>query len=966
MSLTLSKSVASVYQTLYLGLCITILCFTAINTAQASFAANKLLPKDPLVKVGELKNGLRYYIRPNSQPQNKVELRLVVKAGSLQEDEDQLGLAHFVEHMAFNGTRRFPKNTLISYLESMGIQFGSDLNAYTTFDKTVYILPIPSKDKDNLVKGFQVLEDWAHGVLMQDEEIENERAIILEEKRLHKGKDDRIEEKMRPFLYGDSLYGKRAPIGEERIIKNFKPEALKRFYRDWYRPNLMAVIVVGDIQTKEAEKLIHQHFAHLTNPEQPRPLQEIKLANNSSTNAHIISDEEEASKYVRIHSNIRTYNPYTHIKHDKSNLIHEIAEQLIHQRLTELGQKKKSTLLNASIESVALSSRHYLDNANIQIDRLNPKQGMQELLTEFNLIKTWGFSQSEITRAKREILNNYAQNAKEDKKIDSTHWIDNYIEHFMTNLAYLNLRQTNELAQHFIPKISKDEVNLAARNYLTQHFSQPTIIYSVSTQEEKKAPKSDELITYFEQAMAAPIIQKKNEEKSNAPSSLLTTPPKPGRILHEHYDPRLAVHTLQLSNGIEVKLKPTKFTNDSLSIRMERWGGLAITNPEDARTMLFAPHFISEMGYGSHTPSDLKELKSGHQLQFSQSLSYYQNSFDLTTNFKDLEFALQYMYLTLTSPRSDIGLFSKNQKQWVEFIKQNELNPETKFNKEIAQLRFQNHPLAMPLPSENDIKKFNMYAMVKLYQEQFSDFNQTKISIVGSFDPTKIKPLLERYFASLPSVYPHKSNQRNELKDLGLNSIQGVVRHTVYAGSEDKAQVRIYFNGVENGNREEETTFYALIDILNIHITEELREKKKLIYTGVAYGDITRVPSSRFDVSLTLPCAPENVDAVSHAVFEEINKLKEQGPSLSDLQKIQKNWLLEIESKRKTNAYWLDKLQETQMYKYDPYLIFGSEKRIKNLTIDSIQEAAKRYFSETNYVHAVLLPEKKQTEEQKR
>jgi zinc protease len=188
----------------------------------------------------------------------------------------------------------------------------------------------------------------------------------------------------------------------------------------------------------------------------------------------------------------------------------------------------------------------------------------------------------------------------------------------------------------------------------------------------------------------------------------------------------------------------------------------------------------------------------------------------------------------------------------------------------------------------------------------------------------------------------------------------------VSAGSEDKAQVRIYFNGVENGNREEETAFYALIDILNIHITEELREKKKLIYAGLAYGDITRVPSSRFDVSLTLPCAPENVDAVSHAVFEEINKLKEQGPSLSDLQKIQKNWLLEIESKRKTNAYWLDKLQETQMYQYDPYLIFGSEKRIKNLTIDSIQEAAKRYFSETNYVHAILLPEKKQTEEQKR
>jgi zinc protease len=469
--------------------------------------------------------------------------------------------------------------------------------------------------------------------------------------------------------------------------------------------------------------------------------------------------------------------------------------------------------------------------------------------------------------------------------------------------------------------------------------------------------------------MAAPIIQKKNEEKSNTPSSLLTTPPKPGRILHEQFDPRLGVYTLTLSNGIEIKLKPTKFTNNTLSMRMNRWVGLTQLTQENIHSihsLILSPYFISDMGYGTHTPSALNKLTSGRQFNLNHSISKYDNSISLNTNSNDLEFALQYLYLKLTSPKEDEDLFNKTKKQWAESLKQDAKKPESIFDKEIFKIRFQNHPLAYTLPSETDINALNMQLMLSLYRQYFSDFNQTKISIVGRFDPTKIKPLLERYLGSLPSAYPKPSLTRKDLKDLGINHIQGIVRHEVNAGSEDKAQVRIYFRGVENGRREDETVFYALIDTLNIHITEQLREQKKLIYTGGANGDITRVPSSRFDVSLTLPCAPENVDAVTQAIFEEINKLKEQGPSLSDLKKIQKNWLLAIETNKKTNGYWLNKLQETQMYQYDPYLVFGSEKRIKNLTVASIQEAAKRYFSETNYVHAVLLPEKKQTEEQKR
>jgi zinc protease len=389
------------------------------------------LPVDPQVKIGKLDNGLTYYIRENKRPEKKVELRLVVNVGSIVEDDDQQGLAHMTEHMAFNGTTHFKKNEIVSFLQNIGVGFGNDLNAYTSFDETVYILPIPTDKPGNLEKGFQVLEDWAHNVTYLDEDIDGERAIILEESRLGKGANDRMFRKILPHLFEGSKYASRLPIGQDSIIKTFKHDAIRRFYHDWYRPDLMAVIVVGDIDPAKAEAMVKEHFSRLSNPANERPREYAAGPDYASSSAVIATDKEATSYLVAINYPSFKQKPATTVGDYRKYLIEQIYTTLLNQRLQELVQKENPPFVFAGVDFDSYARGYGSFNAAASSGTGDIKKALDALVGEIERVKRYGFTAAELERTKKSMLANYERNWNNRDKTESENFVNEYLGNFL-------------------------------------------------------------------------------------------------------------------------------------------------------------------------------------------------------------------------------------------------------------------------------------------------------------------------------------------------------------------------------------------------------------------------------------------------------------------------------------------------------------------------------------------------------
>ncbi len=421
------------------------------------------LPVDPKVKIGKLENGLTYYIRQNKKPEQKVELRLVVNAGAINEDDDQRGLAHMAEHMAFNGTVNFKKNEIISYLQDIGVGFGNDLNAYTSFDETVYMLPIPVDKPGNLEKGFRVLEDWAHNVTYVDADIEAERSIILEESRLGKGANDRMFKKIYPKLFAGSKYGDRLPIGLDSIIKNFKHDVIRRYYKDWYRPNLMAVVIVGDIEPAKAEEMIKKHFSSLKNPEKERPREYADVPPYKSAEATVVTDKEATSYNIGIFYPAYKSNPSVSIADYREDLIEQMYTSLLNQRLQELTQKENPPFIFAYSNFQTFARGYQAFNVFAGTGTGDVNRGLDAVAEEIERVKRYGFTAAELERVKKNTLNNYENAYNNKDKTESENYVQEYVNHFLEQEPTPGIEKEFEYVKALLPGITLDEVNAVTK-----------------------------------------------------------------------------------------------------------------------------------------------------------------------------------------------------------------------------------------------------------------------------------------------------------------------------------------------------------------------------------------------------------------------------------------------------------------------------------------------------------------------
>lgn len=920
------------------------------TTAQTSFQLSDPIPVGPQVKIGKLPNGLTYYIHKNAKPEKRVEMRLVVKAGSILEDDDQQGLAHFTEHMAFNGSKRFKKHELVSYLQSLGVKFGADLNAYTGFDETVYILPIPTENRANLDVGFQILSDWAQGLTLDSFDIDKERAIILEEARIGKGLGDRINKVLLPEVFNGSRYAQRLPIGLESVIKNAPAAAIRRFYADWYRPNLMAVILVGDIEVAEAEKFINQYFKDLKNPKNERPRIYTKVPPREGSNALVITDKEASNNAVLVRYPVQATKTQKVINDYRFAMMKRLVVDMLAQRIQELTQQANPPFRGASSGIVPVAPGFEAFNVLAVLGRDGVAPAIAAVIKENERARQFGFTDEEFERTKKNYLRSIDSAYLERDKINSSTFAAEYARNFLVQESLPGLANESIYAKELVPAVTLKEINEVAKQ-LIPHSKDKLVAYVGSNKEDQPAPSKEELLDAVEKAQQA-IVERKQETALR--KNLLPELPKAGRIVSEKVNAELQTTTLELSNGLKVVLKPSDFQNDQIVLNAARFGGQSLYGQSDYMNANYAAAVKYGMGIYDLSPSEFQKITAGKSFNFSFTIGPYLDSISGSSSTADLEEMLQGVYLGFQKPRVDRDLFQAFLRNSQDSARNALASPEAVFNDQVYRQIYNNHPRLWSTRTPKDFSHLEMERALAIYQERFGSAYGLYFTLVGSFDVEKIKPLLARYLASLPTP-----QLAIEYKDLGINPLSGQLKQDVFSGTAEKSQVSLIFSGPATYTLAESNRLAVMVDILNIKVTDVLREKLGLIYGGGFNGNLTRFPTQSFFIEARVPCAPENVEKVVNALISEIDKLQTDGPEPADLAKVQENWKKDHQIRLRTNDYWVSLLQDSALLGDDPKRAFNFDERVRAITTEEIKVVAKKYLDRKNYARSVLYPEKK-------
>jgi zinc protease len=935
--------------TFSLGLLFFLCGMISFETVFSQFDLNGKLPIDPNVKIGKLPNGLTYYIRKNVKPEKKVQLRLAVNAGSILEDADQQGLAHMMEHMNFNGSSHFPKNELVSYLQSIGVQFGADLNAYTGFDETVYILPIPTDDSLKVDKGFTILEDWAGNATLSVEEIDKERGVVLEESRLGKGANERMRNKYFPVLLNGSKYSERLPIGKDSILKNFKAESLVRFYKTWYRPNLMSVIVVGDIDPAYAEKEIIKHFSHFKNPvnAKPRP-KEIAIAERKEAAGMVLTDKEQPRNilqvfnYVEKDKTIATWGEY------RQSIIENLFNTIISQRFSEMTQQPNPPFIFGTATFGGFI-RGYRSFMNIALLNDRPvKDAIDALISGTESVKKFGVLPSELERAKSSLLNQIERAYKDKDKTESSELVNVYLNNFLTNSPAIGISDQTSFIKQILPAITLDEVNALTKRMETKQgkFS----LLMASDKSKNPLPSDKELNALIDAAHLIPV--KAYEEKVVA-KSLINKAPVAGKVINETFNKALGTTNWELNNGITISIKQTDFSNDEIKMDSWRWGGITKYPIEDKMNATTAATSIQVMGISDMSPTDLRKFLSGKSVSATPYLNANDEGIEGSSSVKDFETLLQLVHLYFTQPRLDSSLFKgfiSSQKSSIANMK---ANPNFFFADTLNKIQYKDHPWAPNFPTVADFDQINLARTFAIYKEIFGNAYGIHFTFVGNIDPVKVKSLLETYLGSLPGTA-----KEINFKDVGLRPVKGVVDAVVNKGTAKQSRVNIIFSGEAKYSLDERLKLLALTEVMNIKILETLREQMSGIYGGGMRGSLTNRPYNNYNISIGFPCGPENVDKLTTALFSILNEAIDKGIEQKDLDKVKETLKKQNQDLIKQNDYWLDAMSKAFIEKDDPMWILEYNQKVDALTTVELQSLAKKYFNMQNYIKAVLNPEK--------
>ena len=903
------------------------------------------IPTDPNVKIGKLSNGLTYYIRNNGKPANKVELRLAVNAGSILEDDDQLGLAHFMEHMNFNGTKNFKKNELVDYLQSIGVKFGAHLNAYTGFDETVYILPIPSDDEEKLEKGFQILEDWAHNTLLKEKDIDEERGVVLEEYRSRRGADSRMLEKYLPKVMHGSKYAERLPIGTKESIENFKYESLRRFYKDWYRPDLMAVIAVGDVDVAKLEAKIKTHFGNIPAVKNPRKREVAPLKNHKETFIAIEADKE--SPFSRVQLMFKDYDeakPITTVAEYRKSLVKSLFTQMLNNRLDELRNGENPPFVFGSSYhggTWARGKNAYQSTAMTSPD--GQLKAIETLLEESERVKRFGFKQGELDRAKKNIMARLEKEFKNRDKKESNRIIYAYLNNFLEGSPIPGIEWTFKTNQQMLPTIKLEETNAVIQEFLHDDnrvivvTGPKKVVLEQQVLDALKTVKTKELKPYEDKAVAA---------------SLITDLPSVGKISSFSKNDELGTKTLILENGAKVTYKKTDFKNDEVLFTAYSYGGTSLYSDEELKATSFGNRALADAGVNGYSISDMRKMMSGKIARVNPYIGGLSEGFNGSASPKDLEELFQLVHLYFTSLNKDEKAFKSSINKSKSFLGNLLASPNFYFQKEMGDFMNEKNPRYTGFPSAEKYDAVNYNLAYAKYKERFADAGDFNFYFVGNVDERKLAEYTMKYLANLPS-----KNSKENYKVSSFRPLSGSHTKTVEKGKDPKSSVRITYQGETNYDKKEALAFQSLGEIVGIKLTEKLREEEGGVYSSRTRGSITKMPYGRYNFNISFPCAPENVEKLKNIAIEQIATIVANGPTEEDLEKTKKAQVLEHKENVKKNRFWLNTIKNVDYMKNDASDIATFESRVNALTKQDIQDVAKKYLT-NGFILGILNPEK--------
>ncbi len=910
---------------------------------KVTLAPGDTLPMDPAATIGVLPNGLTYYVRANKKPEKRAEFRLVLRAGSLMEDDDQRGLAHWVEHMAFNGTKNFKENDLIRYLQSIGVQFGADLNAFTSFDRTVYILPVPTDTAAQVAQALQILEDWAHLVSFEQKDFEEERGVIIAEMRSRLGVGNRVSDKQIPVLYKGSKYVNRLPIGTKESLESATHDKIVRFYKQWYRPDLMAVIAIGDFDQQEMVKQIIAQFSNIPKAEGPAPKPKFPVPLQPGTTVLVVDDPEITSTSASMMFRRAAFATGTYAA-NREGLIRNFFSGMMNQRFAEITRKPGAPFLGAGVSFSGFSED--IGTASIGVGVVNNglERGMQAALDEVARVSQNGFTQAELDRVKlgfaKSIENFYLGRGDQVSK----GFADAYVEHFMSGSPVSSVEVQVSVMKQIAESITLAEINKESDFWKAKDSR--LLMVQQPKKEGINQPDTAALLSLFDK-VAGQTFAAYEEKVDTAP--LIPNLPKAGKVVSEKQHPEVGVTEWTLSNGATVFVKKTDYSANSISFAGTSPGGSSLFPTSDYPTAAYVGS-VMVGGVGRFTPVELGKRLAGKSAGASLNLGGTSEGISGGSSRKDLETMMQLVYLNFTAQRFDsVAIEAQYEKMRAGLANRSSV-PAAAFQDTVTVTLSQGSKRS-PLPSLAILDSINWHKAFDLFNSRFADAGDFTFMFVGDFDTDTLKTYVEQYLATLPAK---KGAKREVAVDNGVRRPSGIVKKVISGGQEPKATTVISFHGPYVSSPENALAMRVMKDVLQTRLTKKLREELSGTY-GVQVGTgASSKPVGLYTVDVQFVSEPSRREELTAAVFEVIDSLKKAPPSAEEVQESLEPAIRQHETAVKTNGFWFGILNLKEQGR--PFADLLDLSRVTGFKAESVQAAAKAYLNPANYAQFDLIP----------
>jgi zinc protease len=903
------------------------------------------LPLDPAVRRFTLENGLTVYVRRNARPANRVLLRLAVNAGSLDEADDQQGLAHFLEHMAFNGSEHFAPGEFVSYFESVGARLGPHVNAQTGFEETTYMLDLPADRPDVLARGFTALADVAGGLSLDPVQVDKERGVVIEEWRGSLGAGTRVRDKQLPVIFRGSRFAERLPIGKPDILRTAPVARIKAFYDTFYRPDRMAIVAVGDADPAALEQSIRATFAGLRARGGASPARDDRIPLSSDTLVSVVADPEVQRSSVTMLQK-RAREPQARGVDYRRSLVDRLVQQMMNERFEDLSRRPDARILGAGVgdEDLSRTTAAFALSASVEDGRL--RDGLTTLAIEARRVREHVFGEAELDRAKKWLTAYYARAYAERDKTESASFAREYVSHFLDGEPAPGIEAEYRLSAGVLPGITAQDVSASAARLLAP---ESRVVLAVSPQKDGLAVPAEGDITAALAAASALGVTPWADVAANR--ALMEQPPAPAAVVSRRERTDLGVTIVGFANGVEAWLKPTDFKNDEVVFTMYARGGLSLAPPADFTNASLATSYIALSGAGGLKALDLQKTLAGRIAAASPYISLHTHGVSGSATPADLEVALQLLHQRLVAPGDDPEAFALLERQLEAAVANRLQNPQALFGDKAGEINTSAHYTAQPLTLDK-IAALDRAGMREFYRARFANAADFTFFMVGAFKTDEAVSLLARYVGTLPST----GGPTSAAADIGLHFPTGTARAEVTAGREPRGQALVSFYADPPPDPDEQERVLAATDVLEIALRDILREDLGQTY-GVSVDLVQRLPARGAGyTSVSFGADPANLAGMVDRVFDQVRRMQREGPTADLTSRVKETARRNYETALRQNGYWLGRLQTTHLLGQDAGVILTRPARIEALSPDVLREALVRYFPLDRHTVVTLVP----------